>query len=163
MIKMFAKPGPDPGRRIRSRWLCLFLVLIMAVCLLAGCGSPQGGDPQENAAELVSVADGPQEEEASQDGQTGGYTESGQSQNTQTEGKPAIDENGSYSSKEDVALYIHTYGKLPPNYITKKEAAEARLVRADQWSRMHRGSASAAITSAIMKGSCRTETTENAT
>ena len=97
MIKMFAKPGPDPGRRIRSRWLCLFLVLIMAVCLLAGCGSPQGGDPQENAAELVSVADGPQEEEASQDGQTGGYTESGQSQNTQTEGKPAIDENGSYS------------------------------------------------------------------
>lgn len=124
MIKMFAKPGPDPGRRIRSRWLCLFLVLIMAVCLLAGCGSPQGGDPQENAAELVSVADGPQEEEASQDGQTGGYTESGQSQNTQTEGKPAIDENGSYSSKEDVALYIHTYGKLPPNYITKKEAGK---------------------------------------
>jgi hypothetical protein len=94
----------------------------MAVCLLAGCGSPQGGDPQENAAELVSVADGPQEEEASQDGQTGGYTESGQSQNTQTEGKPAIDENGSYSSKEDVALYIHLYGHLPSNYITKREA-----------------------------------------
>ena len=70
------------------------------------------------------MADGPQEEEASQDGQTGGYTESGQSQNTQTEGKPAIDENGSYSSKEDVALYIHTYGKLPPNYITKKEAGK---------------------------------------
>lgn len=35
---------------------------------------------------------------------------------------PAIDERGSYTSKEDVALYIHTYGHLPDNYITKKEA-----------------------------------------
>ena len=33
-----------------------------------------------------------------------------------------IDEQGSYTSKEDVALYIHTYGKLPSNFITKKEA-----------------------------------------
>ena len=35
---------------------------------------------------------------------------------------PVIDENGWYYSKDDVALYIHTYGKLPSNYITKKEA-----------------------------------------
>ena len=35
-----------------------------------------------------------------------------------------IDENGTYSSKDDVALYIHTYGKLPSNYITKKEAEQ---------------------------------------
>lgn len=37
--------------------------------------------------------------------------------------KPAaIDENGVYTTKEDVALYIHTYGCLPSNFITKKEA-----------------------------------------
>ena len=36
----------------------------------------------------------------------------------------AIDENGTYTSKEDVALYIHTYGKLPKNYITKSEAED---------------------------------------
>ena len=35
---------------------------------------------------------------------------------------PAIDEDGSYTTKEDVALYIHTYGHLPNNFITKKEA-----------------------------------------
>jgi hypothetical protein len=35
---------------------------------------------------------------------------------------PAIDENGWYYSKDEVALYIHTYGKLPSNYITKDEA-----------------------------------------
>lgn len=36
----------------------------------------------------------------------------------------AIDENGTYTSKEDVALYIHTYNKLPSNYITKQEAED---------------------------------------
>ncbi len=34
----------------------------------------------------------------------------------------AIDEDGEYTSAEDVALYIHTYGHLPSNFITKKEA-----------------------------------------
>lgn len=33
-----------------------------------------------------------------------------------------IDEDGVYTTKDDVALYIHTYGKLPKNFITKKEA-----------------------------------------
>lgn len=31
-------------------------------------------------------------------------------------------ENGIYTSKEKVALYIHTYQKLPQNYITKAQA-----------------------------------------
>ena len=35
---------------------------------------------------------------------------------------PAIDEDGYYTTKEDVALYIYTYGHLPNNFITKKEA-----------------------------------------
>ena len=33
-----------------------------------------------------------------------------------------LDEEGSYTSKEDVSLYIHMYGRLPDNFITKKEA-----------------------------------------
>ena len=33
-----------------------------------------------------------------------------------------LDEHGTYDSKEDVALYIYTYGHLPDNYITKKQA-----------------------------------------
>lgn len=36
--------------------------------------------------------------------------------------QPAIAEDGSYTSKDEVALYIHTYGHLPGNYITKDEA-----------------------------------------
>lgn len=33
-----------------------------------------------------------------------------------------LDEDGDYYSKDEVALYIHQYGKLPKNYITKTKA-----------------------------------------
>lgn len=36
--------------------------------------------------------------------------------------------DGSYTGKEDVALYIHTYGTLPNNFITKKQAEDAGWV-----------------------------------
>lgn len=39
-------------------------------------------------------------------------------------GAPAIDEDGWYSTKDEVALYLHTFGKLPGNFLTKKEASE---------------------------------------
>lgn len=35
-----------------------------------------------------------------------------------------LPEDGSYTTKEDVALYIHLYGCLPDNFMTKDEARE---------------------------------------
>lgn len=35
-----------------------------------------------------------------------------------------VEEDGEYTSKDEVALYIHLYGHLPSNYITKKEAQD---------------------------------------
>ncbi len=35
---------------------------------------------------------------------------------------PYLDPDGSYTTKEDVALYIHIYGQLPGNFMTKNEA-----------------------------------------
>ncbi len=43
---------------------------------------------------------------------------------SQKAGSAAIDEDGRYFDKENVALYIHTYGKLPKNFITKDEAGK---------------------------------------
>ena len=37
-------------------------------------------------------------------------------------GEESLPEDGTYTAKDDVALYIYQYGKLPPNFITKKEA-----------------------------------------
>ena len=42
----------------------------------------------------------------------------------QEDGTTLISVDGTYTSKEDVALYIHTYGCLPSNFMTKKEARE---------------------------------------
>ncbi|MCR4946119.1 MAG: hypothetical protein K5929_04150, partial [Lachnospiraceae bacterium] len=39
-----------------------------------------------------------------------------------TDEPDTLDENGSYTSKDDVALYLYTYGKLPENFITKNDA-----------------------------------------
>ena len=41
-----------------------------------------------------------------------------------TEAGAGIRENGSYTSRDEVALYLHTYGKLPKNFISKKDAEE---------------------------------------
>ena len=40
------------------------------------------------------------------------------------DGSSLITADGIYTSKKDVALYIHTYGCLPDNFITKDEARD---------------------------------------
>lgn len=78
----------------------IFPLLLALLMLLAGCG---GQDIIEAAGQIVDAAqtDAPQDAEAS---------------------AALPDENGEYTSPEDVALYIHTYGCLPKNFITKDEA-----------------------------------------
>ena len=51
-------------------------------------------------------------------------TSSGNTDNTgSNEDDPhGLNEDGSYTSKDDVALYLWVYGRLPDNFITKKEA-----------------------------------------
>lgn len=39
-----------------------------------------------------------------------------------TNAVPSIDRGGVYYGRDDVALYIHTYGTLPTNFITKAQA-----------------------------------------
>ena len=42
-----------------------------------------------------------------------------------------VKENGEYTSKEEVALYIHLYGHVPSNYITKTKARKAGWVNTE--------------------------------
>lgn len=48
-----------------------------------------------------------------------------------TDEEHLIEEDGYYTSKNDVALYIHTFNKLPDNYITKSEASELGWVASE--------------------------------
>lgn len=70
-----------------------------------------GTDQAENKAEEAAA-----QQEASAQQPVSGEAEAPE------QNEPAIDEDGTYTSKDDVALYIRTYGKLPENFITKKEA-----------------------------------------
>lgn len=84
--------------------------ILLAVLLLAGYFFFGGADVQESYSPpgqiSAEVADAPEAAEAeSPDG--------------------TLDEDGSYTTKEDVALYLHTYGRLPDNFVTKDEARAA--------------------------------------
>ena len=47
------------------------------------------------------------------------------SSNAAPEEEQLLPEDGSYTTKEDVSLYLVQYGHLPSNFITKKEAQKA--------------------------------------
>ena len=53
---------------------------------------------------------------------SGEYTESPDSSTPTPDTNITLDINGKYTSKEEVGLYIHLYGCLPSNYITKAQA-----------------------------------------
>lgn len=53
------------------------------------------------------------------------FEESGDATEEASSEEAAIDEAGEYTSKDDVALYLHTYGHLPSNYVTRDEAEDA--------------------------------------
>lgn len=50
--------------------------------------------------------------------------ESNSIEESQSNPEESISEDGRYTSPEEVAQYLHLYGHLPSNYITKKEAQE---------------------------------------
>ncbi|MBQ1302884.1 MAG: hypothetical protein IIY29_06025, partial [Firmicutes bacterium] len=80
----------------------LLITLLLSLSLLAGCGGATEAEdqPSEPAAETEQAYDdAAQEEDVTK--------------------APAIDEDGVYTSKDDVALYLYTYHDLPSNFITK--------------------------------------------
>jgi guanyl-specific ribonuclease Sa len=91
----------------------ILLLLILCFFMLSGCGD--AGYPMEGDDTFSSAA----AEEPGGSEEAGKVAEEGAVTEVAT---AAIDENGVYTSKDDVALYIHTYGHLPDNFITKKEA-----------------------------------------
>ena len=93
---------------MKKRLAAWLLALVLALSL-AGCG----GDTSTVA--VFPSQDAQQQDTLPDDG-------GAVSALPDDSGAEAIDEDGSYTSKEEVALYIHTYGRLPNNFITKKEA-----------------------------------------
>ena len=95
-----------------------FLALLLALLLLCGLSLPaQAGFLSDLIAPLLFEQSVPAPEDAFllSDGAPAPTAQSPPSE-------AAAEEDGHYSSAEDVALYLMLYGHLPDNFITKKEA-----------------------------------------
>ena len=75
----------------------------------------QDKEPSQPAGQT----DGEEQPQSSQQAQGGGQEEKAAAPQ---ENEAGIEEDGTYTSREEVAAYLHEYGHLPDNYITKKEA-----------------------------------------
>ena len=105
-----------------GRIIALFMVICaMTLSLMTGCVKRKSPVRTNGTTASVTETTAPVTTKASETTkETSEETASASAE--KTEQKAQIDENGTYDSAKDVALYIHTYNKLPPNYITKKEA-----------------------------------------
>ena len=140
--------------RVKAR-MGAFLRAVVAViaaavlafgCLgLAGCGGSKQNAASQQGTSTASVQSTTSSSSTSSAGKASSASSSSKSTKTQSTASSskstkaqssastskqtaAIDEDGSYTSKEDVALYIHTYGKLPGNFISKTKARNAGWV-----------------------------------
>lgn len=116
-----------------SKWALALLATLMVLTGLAGCSSKDVETALDVAIEVIEVVESLEAMEtetqiSSGSEQTSVQTEAQTTSEAETEAietedeAAVIDEDGHYTSKEEVALYLYTYGKLPSNFITKKEA-----------------------------------------
>ena len=110
----------------RLRLLALLTALLLTLGLFSGCGSDAAellnsaaslAEQALDAAEAIENALPAQEALPESTDEPASPTEE-----IPEEAAPAIAKDGSYTTKEDLVLYIVTYGCLPENFITKKEA-----------------------------------------
>lgn len=85
--------------------LALLLMLAMLLSMVA-CASPVPPSPPVGSDPTGTTASTPPPTQES------------------TKPEDILDPDGEYNSKEDVALYIHLYGRLPRNYVTKDYAED---------------------------------------
>lgn len=126
-------------RRIGSLGLALLLVF----SLFAGCTAQDAVDigfaivdtiiESESAdVGIIGGADGPTEIIVSEpDEDSAEPVPPTETEPPAEETPELIDEDGWYDTPEDVAEYIHTYGKLPHNFITKEEARDLGWVSSE--------------------------------
>lgn len=125
-------------RRLSGVLLSLLLLLT-----LTACGRSYDAvssteiyyfEPEASNDRIVTVIPGGEEVNPLEEGEApsneapygnDGELEGNQPGGKSDEGNGSVDEDGWYDSKEEVALYIHLYGELPDNYVTKDEAEDA--------------------------------------
>lgn len=94
----------------RYQWLACLLIIFLIIAL-SGCKSSEKDKPSNPAGTSPS---GQKVEQVPK--------EQSRKENIGTEIQ--VEKGLSYSTKDEVAAYIHKFRELPPNYINKKEARD---------------------------------------
>ncbi len=103
----------------RKRNFAAALLLTVSM-LCSGCTVELAAPEPAETPEVITFAT-----TSAEDSSVDAETDTGTSGVTVTEDDingVTVTEDGFYDSKEEVALYLHLYGKLPGNYMTKKQA-----------------------------------------
>ena len=110
----------------RALTILLVVLAVLALLWLTNSISPQSTETLTQAqaqqtSGLVSLDGAGKSDDASATAKaTATPADEAQSQPEAT--AAALDEAGVYTTKEDVSLYLYTYGHLPENFITKSDA-----------------------------------------
>ena len=125
-------------KKIKKWWKAVVPVLALILVLMGygGTSAPennQSGNQQqtvENQEESLEVSTQAKGESYVETGSGESYEESAETSLEESDEETVesseetsmMDKDGTYTSAEDVALYIYTYGELPGNFMTKKDA-----------------------------------------
>lgn len=112
-----------------KRISAFFLAFVWAFTLTACGGAGDMATPPSGETVFLPVATQPAPETGAPAADTP-ETDAPESEDPapETEAPPAetpvLDEDGFYHTRDEVALYLHLYGHLPGNYVTKREAQD---------------------------------------
>ena len=115
-----------------------FLPIVLLILVLAFYLYPSGDHPAAPAADSAVAAATDAQNLAASSPKASAQPSAAPAKPKSEKQKPAtssaadskeeeelLPEDGSYTTKDDVALYLHQYGHLPSNFITKGEARKA--------------------------------------
>lgn len=124
----------------------IFALLLAALLLFSGCGQVTKEDvlPVMQAAGeiLLELAQEDETTPVPAEDANAPPIEEAIPERAMPETKPAVEiqseeetlpEDGTYTTKEEVALYLHLYNHLPSNFITKKQAQKLGWEAGDLW------------------------------
>ena len=107
-------------KKISSLLLALVLALTLTAC---GAQPTETQLPDAPAQEETVLPETPEEALPAPEEQTEAEPAAPPAEEeAEAPEEDMLPEDGTYTSAEDVALYIHLYGHLPDNFITKKQA-----------------------------------------
>ena len=107
-------------KKIASLLLALVLALTLTAC---GAQPTETQLPDAPAQEEIALPETPEEALPAPGEQTEAEPAAPPAEEeAEAPEEDMLPEDGTYTSAEDVALYIHLYGHLPDNFITKKQA-----------------------------------------